>query len=415
VTAPAPTTRLPQKALQGFAIVVALVLVWRVVVSGSAAILDQSAAADPVVALAPLEAGTADAAWRARLARNPADYVALVVLALHLEREGRIAEARDAMREALRLAPADRQTLLEAAGFQMRAGQELPALAILRRAIDLYPEVRANVFPVFVAALAGGRRDDFFAGIARDNPEWWPGFFQLACATAVDADAMQRVFAVRAAADAATADERRCIISRLQRDKRWAQAYQAWLNSLPLDQRQHIGYVFNGDFQAPISNLGFDWMTPEQDGIRVDTRPVEGATGRRALHIEFFGKRWADPPVKQYLLLLPGKYRFEGRGRADGMETWLGVQWGLYCLPEAGSGERQLARSDRYLGSTPWESFREDFTVPPDCPVQVLRLELANPRRDATAPGNVVVRLRGSLWFDDFRVRSLSVTDVWIR
>ena len=86
---------------------------------------------------------------------------------------------------------------------------------------------------------------------------------------------------------------------------------------------------------------------------------------------------------------------------------WLGLQWGLYCLAEAGTVERQLARSDRYLGSTPWEGFQEDFAVPKDCPVQLLRLELANPRRDATTPGNVAARLRGSLWFDDFRVRLL--------
>lgn len=409
MTAAAQTTakRLSQKALLGIAIVVALVLVWRVVVSGAAAILDRSGAAEPALALAPLTAATADRAWRARLARNPADHVALVVLALHLERQGKTADARDAMREAMRLAPADRQTLLQAAAFHLRAGEETQALSILRRAVELYPGVRGNVFPVFVAALAGGRNDDFFAGIARDNPEWWPEFFRHACQTAVDVDAVQRVFAVRAAAGTATADERRCVISRLQREKRWAHAYQVWLNSLPLDQRQRVGYVFNGGFEAPISNLGFDWTTPEQDGIGVDAQPIDGATGRRALRIEFFSKRWSGPPVQQYLMLFPGKYRFDGRGRADGLDTWLGVQWGLYCPAEVGNEERQLARSDRYLGSTRWESFQEDFTVPKDCPVQLLRLELANPRRDAATPGNVAARLRGTLWFDDFRVLSL--------
>jgi tetratricopeptide (TPR) repeat protein len=401
------SARVHRGALLAITVVVAALLVWRVVVSGAAAIQERSGTVDPALAIAPLEASTADSAWRARVARNPADYVALVVLALQLERQGKAAEARDAMREAMRLAPADRKTLLEAAAFHLRAGEEAQALAILRRAADLYPDVRGSAWPVFAAALDGGRRDDFFAGIARDNPEWWPAFFGHACQKAANVDAVQRVFAVRAAAGTATADERRCVIARLQREKRWANAYQAWLNSLPLDQRQRVGYVFNGGFEAPISNVGFDWLTPSQDAVTIDALPVEGANGRRALRIEFFSKRWTGPPVLQYLMLFPGKYRFEGRSRVDGLETWLGVQWGLYCLPEAGNEPRQLARSDRYLGSALWEDFHEDFTVPKDCPVQLLRLELANPRRDATSPGNVAARLRGTLWFDDFRVRSL--------
>ncbi len=403
----AVSARVPRGALLAVTVVVGLLLVWRIVVTGAGALLEGSSAADPDRALAPLETGTPDRPWRERLARNPADYVALVVMALQLERQGRTAEARGAMREAMRLAPADRQTLLEAGAFHLRAGEEAQALAIFRRAVDLYPEVRGSVWPLFTAILAGGRRDSFFAGLARDNPEWWPAFFGHACEKAVDVDALQRVFAVRAAAGTAVVDERRCLIGRLQREKRWAQAYQVWLNSLPADQRQRVGYVFNGGFEAPISNVGFDWLTPAQDAITVEAQPVDGATGRRALRVEFFNKRWTGPPAQQYLMLFPGRYRFEGRGRADGLETWLGVQWGLYCLSEAGNESRQLARSDRFLGSTQWEDFHEDFAVPKDCPVQVLRLELANPRRDATSPGNVAARLRGTLWFDDFRVRSL--------
>lgn len=401
------SARVPRGALLAITVVVAVLVVWRVAVSGTAAILERSGAADAALALVPLEGGTADSAWRARLARNPADFVALVVLALQLEQQGRNAEARDAMREAMRLAPADRQTLLEAAAFHLRAGEEAQALAILRRAVELYPGVRGDVWPVFAVLLDGGRREDFFAVAARDNPEWWPAFFGYACQKSVNVDAVQRVFAVRAIAGTVTADERRCIIGRLQRENRWTSAYQAWLNSLPQEQRQRVGYVFNGGFEAPISDVGFDWLTPAQDALTVDAQPVEGANGRRALRIQFVSKRWTGPPVQQYLMLYPGKHRFEGRGRSDGLETWLGVQWGLYCLAEAGTGERQLARSDRYMGSTPWEGFHEDFTVPKDCPVQLLRLELANPRRDATTPGDVAARLRGTLWFDDFRVKLL--------
>ena len=52
-------------------------------------------------------------------------------------------------------------------------------------------------------------------------------------------------------------------------------------------------------------------------------------------------------------MLVPGKYRFEGRGRADGLDTWIGVQWGLYCLPDEGKAERHLAQQrpvSRHVG-----------------------------------------------------------------
>ena len=106
-------------------------------------------------------------------------------------------------------------------------------------------------------------------------------------------------------------------------------------------------------------------------------------------------------------MLAPGKYRFEGRGRADGLDTWIGVQWGLHCLQPDGNPGRQLATSDRFRGTSEWVEFRDDFAVAKECPVQVLRFELANPRQDAGTPQDVVTRLNGNVWFDDFRVRSL--------
>jgi hypothetical protein len=394
-------------ALPALAVVVALVLVWRVFATGAAALLEGTRAAEPERARAPVESGAPDAPWRARLARNPTDYAALVVLALELERQGKTADARDAMRAALRLAPADERTLVEAAAFHLRTGDEAQALAILRRALDLYPSVQGTAWPFLTAALDGGRSAEFFSGIARENPAWWLSFFRHACRSAADVDAVQRLLAARSAAGVAVPDEWRCLIGRLQRENRWANAYQAWLNSLPREQQKRVGYVFNGDFEAAPSNMGFDWIVAEQPGVSIATQAIDGAGGRRALHVEFVRKRWAGPPVQQYLMLFPGRYKLEGRGRSDGLETWLGVQWGLYCLEQAGKDGRQLARSDRFRGMTNWVEFAEDFTVPRDCGAQVLRLELANPRRDADVPGNVAARLNGSVWFDDFRVRSL--------
>ena len=72
-------------------------------------------------------------------------------------------------------------------------------------------------------------------------------------------------------------------------------------------------------------------------------------------------------------------------------------------------GARRASCSTRsaWLADVNWHDLRADFIVPKDCPAQTLRLELANPRSEANVPGSVAVRLNGSLWFDDLRVRLL--------
>ena len=104
--------------------------------------------------------------------------------------------------------------------------------------------------------------------------------------------------------------------------------------------------------------------------------------------------------MHQHLLLPPGRYRLEGRARSE-LNAWLGLQWGLYCEKGAGRESKQLAHSQPFAGSTRWREFGENFAVPENCPVQMLRLELANPKQGANAPGNVAIRLKGKVWFDD--------------
>lgn len=393
--------------LTAAAFVLAVALGWRAIVSGLEAMKDASGAASLARPAPALPDEPSERSWRTQLARNPTDHVALVMLARTFEGQGRADDARAALGEALRLAPADRQTMLEAAALHLRSGDMAQALPILRRVADLHVESREKVWPVLTAGLDSGRVDALVEDIARANPEWWPEFIAHACRAARDTGALQRMLDVRAIAGTSAPDERRCVIDRLQRENRWPNAYQAWLNGLPANRRQRVGYVYNGDFELPLSNLGFDWRLAAPQGVLVDSAAIDGAGGRRALKVEFANARWGGPPVAQHLMLFPGRYAFEGRGRAEKLQTWLGVQWGLYCLPDGGRPARQLLRTERFLSTSGWKGWREDFEVPQDCSVQILRLELANPRRDSPAPGELAARLDGAVWFDDFRVWKL--------
>ncbi len=396
---------LPRTFPVAIAGVIAAILAWRIIVTGVDAYQRSSGATGQIAAVSPLATQDPEAAWRRELARNPADYGALLTLALQAEADGKSDAAREAANQVLRLAPTDSVVLKQTASMFLRAGDDASALRILRRLLEFYPPEADFVFPVFTAALDSGRHADFFAAAAREDKSWWLGYFMVACNKAA-LGGLQSVFMTRVRAGITKVSEQRCLLDRLQQEGKWTTAYDYWLSVLPADRRQRIGLVFNGGFEFPISNLGFDWLTPRQDDVSVSTEFTDGVTDRRALHVKFINKRYAGPPVQQYLQITPGRYQMEGRGRADGLSSWLGVQWGLYCRDSAGDG-RQLAHSDPLLGSSDWTEFRQDFSVSKDCPVQILRLELSNPRRDAKVAGNVSVRLRGSVWFDDLKVRTL--------
>ncbi|MHB8724063.1 MAG: tetratricopeptide repeat protein [Casimicrobiaceae bacterium] len=379
----------------------AVIVAWRILVSASAGLL-----APGDVAGVPSIAQS-DSAFAQRLAVDPTDVEALMVMARINEHDGDRKRAGDMLRYAMRLAPADRRVLIESAGYFLRAGDWDHALPILQRLVNLYPAEGGEVWPPLLAGLERGRHDKWYREVARGNPPWWPAFFRYACEKSADVGALEGIYLERATAGLLSEDERACLLGREQREGRWTIAHQLWIDSLPLDQRRQIGYVFNGGFEWSLSNVGFDWITPAQEGVVADRQLAVGMVGKRALRVAFADRRYTGPPIYQYLMLPPGRYRLEGKERTDGLDSWLGLQWGLYCTQAAGRDGPQLAHSDRFLGSSDWSAFRVAFVVPAGCPVQQLRLELANPRRDARSPGDVAARMRGTLWFDEIRALAI--------
>ena len=183
--------RLSRNASLAILVVVALLLVWRVVVSGTTAFVAGSARRRSGIAPGRRSSSTRRTRHGERASRAIRPITRRsCILALQLERQGKMAEASGAMREALRLAPADEQTLLEAAAFHLRTGDEPQGLAILRRAVELNPTAGNAAWP----ALSRGAQQragttHSSPAAARDNPAWWPAFFDHACRAATDLDA----------------------------------------------------------------------------------------------------------------------------------------------------------------------------------------------------------------------------------
>jgi len=193
-----------------------------------------------------------------------------------------------------------------------------------------------------------------------------------------------------------------CIIERMRDTGRWTEAYQVWLNTLPRERLNDVGYIFNGSFEyAPLPG-GFDWIVdrrPLREAAHaVDFAHTTGSVGQRALRVLYQSeKRQSGMPVAQYLALPPGRYQVSGLARPEAMKDGRGAQWTLRCAA-GGKPQEPLAHSVRFTGSGEWEPFSFDASIPAGCAGQVLQLE-------PSGAGASDQFLAGTLWFDNLSMR----------
>jgi hypothetical protein len=331
------------------------------------------------------------------LRRNPADAIALLVLAQRNEAAARPRAARQAYEAALGVAPLERELLAFAAAFFLRSAETARGLELLDRLATNYPYTYDRVFPIVAGLLASHRDAATWRALATRNPPWLGKFITSACSYR-DLDP-SLLMPLVAKGSEATRPEAGCLVERLRLAERWEEAYQVWLNTLPRERLADVGFVFNGGFEFPPSGIGFDWrLAPaERDqGNSADLRMAGGSPARRALRVSYTGKHQSGTPAAQYLALAPGRYRLEGQARPDSLSSIRGANWTVRCVgAEPGP---VLGKSEPFIGVSDWRHFEFAFTVPASCRGQILQLE-------AVGIGEGVVYLSGAAWFDDITAR----------
>lgn len=384
---------------------IALVLVWRILVIG----LDDLISTDPYPSLiADMMTSGDDLQKREKELRKqiplrPFDAKVYFELSKVLQSQRKTDEAKAAMEQALRMDSSHPRILLTASRFFLDSGDVERGLSTLQRSAELYPD--DETWKMLLSELESGRGRAFLDGARFEEKTWWPEFFRWACDKAANPEVLEAAYLARAVSGILTDSERKCLVGRAQREGNWQRSRQLWITGLPNEQKPTDDGIFNGGFETPLSGIGFDWIVRPVDGVTSEALPSRGARGSKALRVAFANKRYADSPIYEYMMLRPGRYTLSGAARADRLETWLGVQWGMYCLSREGKLQRQLVRTRPFLGTTDWFEFQNQFAVPAECQVQMLRLELSNPQADAQTAGSVAARLRGAVWFDDLAVR----------
>lgn len=389
-------------------VIVAALLVWRMVVLNFA---EHYAASDPDRALhwysthpqalyeharltLDQDPAQAEHLLQQALQANPTDGRIYMTLArLALSRDNRQQAVRQAML-ANELAPMRGIVQLEAAVFWSQLNWLERALQHWRLTLELLPELRTSTYPTLLRMAEDPQTRHLFATLAQQQPSWWESFFAYATTHSQNLPALADLYRFRQMHGGVPAAERKYYLDRLEISGHWREAYFVWLNSLEPAQLDALGYLYNGNFELPLSGEGFDWHALPLNGTEVALLPVDGQTGQ-ALRVRFREPRERYTHLFQVLFLDAGDYRLTGQVRLDDLHTEQGLIWRLRCRD---AQLTPLADSTPFASSSTWHTFTVDFTVPANCRPQELRLELL---------GHFTPEFMayGAIWFDELAIR----------
>lgn len=394
-------------ALRGGAIALALVLAvvagWRIVVTSTA---DRLAAKEPQRALAwdpgnpaallalaerQLTDGQAPAAAataRQLLRIEPLQAQAFAVLA-----EAASADAAALHELALRHAPRDLRTRAWLLGTQLAEGRYADALANIDVVLRISPAQGTRLFPLMVQLADNSVFADALAQTLSTQPAWRAELLSAVLTQGSQVAVDQVYTAVQRDGGLSSAEAGRWL-DRLIAAGEWGEAYSRWVGTLTLTPGASLPVVYNGDFEAEPTGIGFDWRLRGAPGVLIERAGVAGARGTYAARVAFLGRRVPQIDFEQTLLLAAGRYRLHLRAHARDLRSDKGLEWAIACHGAA----EPLAVSARLEGNFDWKAVATDFVVPSaDCPAQ--RLWLRNPGADGA--GKIV---SGTLWFDDIAI-----------
>ena len=159
--------------------------------------------------------------------------------------------------------------------------------------------------------------------------------------------------------------------------------------------RDSSNMIFNGDFEYPPQNGGFDWKVGNDDGVRIYADRDIRKSGRSSLAARFSGK--TNPGIyiaRQVVPVKPGQhYRVSGQVRTDRLTTQNGL-----LLEILGHDCPSLAlKSDAVTGTNDWRPLDLEFTTPPACSL----IKIGVKRERSEKFDN---KISGDAWLDEFRM-----------
>ncbi len=330
------------------------------------------------------------------LASEPLNSAFYSMLGLVADAEGDNARASGLMRTAASLSKRDNVAGVWLMRERFAAGDYGAAAQYAGVLLRGGYSISDTVAPVLTRMLETPKGAAHVERLVLDNPAWRAQYIDAMLPFVTDPRTpLSLMMAMKAADAAVSADNVRDYLIFLVNLKFYDLAYNAWLQFLPVAQLENAGFIYNGKFTYPPSEVPFDWRLTQGVGYTADIAEWPGGGGDRALQIQFSEGRVEAMNIAQTIVLRPGQYTLRGRylGSAIGPR---GLNWSIHCrdtwINVGESPPVQGAFAD-------WRSFEWTFRIPDkECVAQDLRLNLA-----ARSPSEQFVR--GTIWFDDLGIR----------
>ena len=231
--------------------------------------------------------------------------------------------------------------------------------------------------------------------------DWLPQVIAGAAALKMPPGDLLPLVAAAVDKDALPDEARRAYMRSLKASGQWLDAYGLWVSH----HKEVVPLLYNAGFDQSIEADGFDWEFTTAPRSRAGVLIEQEAVARRGLvlDIDFTGRSFTSPILRQFLFLAPGTYRVRGEYMAPKLRSEQGLAWFVQCT----AGRKSvLGRSEglRETGGV-WKSFQFDFNVPADCGA-VASLQL-----DPAAAFEATTGIKGSVSFDAFSLTRAAGAD----
>lgn len=302
-----------------------------------------------------------------RLARNPGDTQALVALTVlaHTEGMSQPDERSALLDRAIRAAPQHPEVLQRQAVRALDARQWPQALDSLMRLSRYHGNAPAaqTLVQLIQAAPAIPELQTALTQAVRADAGWLDRVLRATPGLKVPMGDAWWLLPEAMAHHSLDPRLGQFVTARLKAEGLWTEAYLVWLHLW----NRPMPLLFNGDFERDFVAQGFDWEVAGPNDHRAGA--VVELVGRgdrgRVLRVNFGGKGFRSPVIRQHLSLPPGRYRLEGAWQSADLRSAQGLSWVLTCLGGPGGKPQELARSQA-LKTTgrDWRTWQLDLEVP---------------------------------------------------
>ena len=321
---------------------------------------------------------------RERIARNPGDSVAWARLLVAEPRE----RTDSVLVGASLVAPMDPMVARWRAAQALQQGKLPEGIALLVQLLQHQHSAESARVLAQIAATPDGPA--FLRPHLAPGSRWLPQVLGAGYAMKLPPGNVLPLVAEAAEKGALPDDARQLYMRSLKANGHWLDAYGLWV----AQHKDPVPLLYNGSFDQALEQDGFDWEFTRVPRSRAGVMVQQEAVARRGLvlGLEFTGRSFTSPVVRQYLFASPGPYRLRGEYMASKLRSESGLAWSVLCT----SGRKAVLARSRPLPDTGgvWKPFEVDFDVPPDCgAVASLQLEPA-------APFEATTGIKGRVAFD---------------